>query len=34
MVVEIGKVKEGANIFDFLGGGPFGNSIEFDRVHG
>ena len=32
--VEIGKAEEGAYILDFSGGRPFGNSVEFDGVHG
>ena len=27
MMVEICEAKEGSNVFDFLGGGPAGNSI-------
>jgi len=33
VVIEVGKAKKGAYILDFGGGRPFGNSIEFDRVH-
>jgi len=32
--VKIGKAEEGAYILDFSGGWPFGNSVEFDGVHG
>jgi len=32
--IEIGKAEEGVDISDFLGGGSFGNSVKFDRVHG
>jgi hypothetical protein len=33
-MVEVGKAEEGVNILDFLRGRPFGDAIEFDRVHG
>jgi len=32
--VEVGEAKERVYIFDFCGGWPFGNPIEFDGVHG
>ena len=32
--VEVGKAHKRANIFEFLGGGPRVDSIEFNWVHG
>jgi len=32
--VEVGKAEEGAYVLDFSGCWPFGNSIEFDGIHG
>jgi len=32
--VKVGEAKEGLYVLHFSGGGPFGNSIKFDRVHG
>jgi len=33
-MVEVGKAKEGAYVFDFSRGWPFGDSIKLDRIHG
>ena len=32
--IEIGKAKEGSDVFHLFGGGPTGNTIQFDGVHG
>ena len=34
LAVEIGKVKEGVDFFNFSGGWPGSDTVEFDRVHG
>ena len=32
--VEVGEAEERSDVFDFLGGGPACNTIQFDRIHG
>ena len=32
--VEVGKTKEGSNVFDFRGSWPFYNTVQFYWVHG
>jgi len=34
LTVEIGEAKEGAYVLDFSWSWPFGDAVEFDRVHG
>ena len=33
-MIKIGEAKERSDVFDFGRGGPGGDAIEFDGVHG